>query len=1477
MVTAETGYFINENDEPVQTARMYDTFEVRGRSGDFLEVTLPSGKSARIHRGQVHSLSEHWGVDTDRFEMTGSILKLLQQAEDAETFDQAESFLNLATQRSRDAFGRQSLLVAWVQAIHAVELAESGDMKSARSLIRKAGKRLEDPEHKDQLLTAEIFNADGLIDTESGRYSAARKKFLTAVTIAERSLGRNHYDIAVYLQNPAFAADPDKELADAITDLRAANTILQKVLPTTAIEQPRGLTALADLYLDGDQPVQAIGTLMSAMGLLRAYHPDGKVDMAICQYHLGEAWQQREQYLEAERWYNGIDVRLPNNAAAEDRAEMLSLRKQIQHALGHIDFERRNFNAALDHYMNAAELIDDDDMETLDGWSYVYAADALAEMRQGQRAQRLYKGAWLMFEKTDGPQSELALDAKQLFTEAGGVVAANRTTGNSDSSMNKSNLPETIGDAPQGLSEKTDAEILGDRNSELAAYSMVIRRGEGMLETKSDAPIMSGSDVLAQVPAATKLWSLEQKDGWHKVVIPGAARRAWISGRFVESEYEAKARSLSALVNQRAGDSAAAGRLNSQLLELIPRVAETAKTEGLEAAVALQERVVSLMEEALGADSYMTVSSRSHLAIYYLISRQFVKSRQLIEAALPTMRQVHGDDHPLIARELTRLAGLLGMIGDEPGRQRCLSEALQIAIRRFGPDDARVIGLQLNLAATHTNAGQFPQAEDLYNKIQAQAEGEAGDPIAAVFARSGLGGLRVKQGRFSEAIPILEQADQECLKIGEQVKNTRGIIAGTLALALFSVEEIDAAEEQLRQATELLKVSGQIPIPTELQLLALQTRLDGYRGDWAESLRVTENVRERAARLYGDRSVHLAGPWTGRGRALAHLGQNEAAVASFHTARQIVHDHIINTLADLPVSQQIAYLRSNDNPILHVALSIGLAAPQKEQIAEATATWMLNTKNIANELAARDTQVRRLCTADSHLASHEQWLDGRRRLATLPPLTDEEARDEHIQQTERRLKRSTVEAFAQLPDDARNLLDKRRTPWVTCDAVRSKLRSGEVFIDFARMKKSVLAGDSEAQTEKEMVYAAWIVSANSDKPVQIVELGSAQEIDDEIIEPYLNEIRSSVNKLRELGEDGALAELADQNRALTQRIWLPLLEKLPADTSRLTLCPDSALWQIPWAAIEDTDRKLLLENYTIRFVSSGRDLLNEATQIAGLRPPMVLADPDFGATPDAIQNSLERLPLRSFSLRLENVDATLLKQILPDQVARLTGTAAEAEAVQPLLTNHSGMDTEVFVRAAASEAVLRLTRRPHTLFIGTHGFFLPEEDLPESDLLLGGGPSAGLPAESNEKLNPLRRCGLLLAGCSGSPTTFGQDQLDGIVTGAEIVGLDLHGTKLVVLSACETGVGDLTSGQGVSGLRQAIQLAGAESVVSTLWEIPDRETMPLMTAFFRNLASGKSRAESLRLAQLERIRARRARYGAAHPLFWAAFTVTGRD
>ena len=183
------------------------------------------------------------------------------------------------------------------------------------------------------------------------------------------------------------------------------------------------------------------------------------------------------------------------------------------------------------------------------------------------------------------------------------------------------------------------------------------------------------------------------------------------------------------------------------------------------------------------------------------------------------------------------------------------------------------------------------------------------------------------------------------------------------------------------------------------------------------------------------------------------------------------------------------------------------------------------------------------------------------------------------------------------------------------------------------------------------------------------------------------------------------------------------------------------------------------------------------------------------------------------------------------------GTADEAKAVGALLPQ-----VQVLTQAAATESALKEVSSPRVLHVATHGFFLPdqkhEESIAQSARGLGlVNDRAVVAPVAPRGENPLLRSGLALAGANerGGTSAAGED---GVLTAYEAAGLDLWGTRLVVLSACETGVGEVQNGDGVYGLRRALVLAGSESQVMTLWQVSDDATRELMIEYYHRLQSG---------------------------------------
>jgi CHAT domain-containing protein len=180
--------------------------------------------------------------------------------------------------------------------------------------------------------------------------------------------------------------------------------------------------------------------------------------------------------------------------------------------------------------------------------------------------------------------------------------------------------------------------------------------------------------------------------------------------------------------------------------------------------------------------------------------------------------------------------------------------------------------------------------------------------------------------------------------------------------------------------------------------------------------------------------------------------------------------------------------------------------------------------------------------------------------------------------------------------------------------------------------------------------------------------------------------------------------------------------------------------------------------------------------------------------------------------------------------------------------------SRILLGGEASEEAVKAADSPRILHIATHGFFLP--------------------ANADSEEDPMLRSGLLLANADLTLAGHAPEQReDGVLTAYEASTLALEGTELVVLSACETGLGDTASGEGIFGLRRAMQVAGAHAVLSALWSVPDRETAELMTLFYQGLGHGSDAREALHESQTV-MRARvKERYGKDLPFYWGAFVL----
>ena len=398
---------------------------------------------------------------------------------------------------------------------------------------------------------------------------------------------------------------------------------------------------------------------------------------------------------------------------------------------------------------------------------------------------------------------------------------------------------------------------------------------------------------------------------------------------------------------------------------------------------------------------------------------------------------------------------------------------------------------------------------------------------------------------------------------------------------------------------------------------------------------------------------------------------------------------------------------------------------------------------------------------------------------------------------------------------------------VTLEAVQAAIPGDAVLIEFAVFRPF----DPEAERNEEAYgpahYAAYLVSKHG-APIG-VDLGAVEDID-----PLVTAMRKA---LRDPGN----ADVKARARALDERIMRPLRARLSGAT-RLLISPDGGLNLVPFETLVDEHGRYLIERFATTYLTSGRDLLRMQTAPVPPGKPVIVADPLFGEPAAVIAR---RGPSSAAdSVRSVTVGADLSGLYF----APLLGSALEGRAIKALFPEA----TLLTGRRATKSTIARLSA-PSILHIASHGFFLEDD--------ASGG------SESVIAQNPLLRSGLALAGAN----LPGSGQGEGILTALEAAGLNLWGTALVTLSACDTGVGDVHNGEGVYGLRRAFMLAGAETLVMSLWPVSDAVARDTMVAYYARLRSGAGRGDALRQAKLSILR----RPALRHPYYWAGFIQSG--
>jgi CHAT domain-containing protein/Flp pilus assembly protein TadD len=1283
----------------------------------------------------------------------------------------------------------------------------------------------DDLERAERLAEATRFNAQGLEAFRAGRHGEAELLYKDSLLIRREQLGDRHPDIAQSLNNLAVLYRRQGRYGEAEPLFQESLSISREQLGDRHPFVAHGLSGLASLYKDQGRYGEAELLYQESLDIRREQLGDRHPDVATSLNNLASLYKDQGRYGEAELLYQeSLDIRREQLGDRHpDVAASLNNLASLYQDQGRYGEAGLFYQESLDIRREQLGERHPDVAASLNNLASLYHAQG----RYGE-AEPLFQESLFIRREQLGerhPDVAASLNNLALLHHAQGRYGEAEPLFQDSLSIFREQLGEHHPNVANSLNSLAKLYHSQGRFSEaesLIEESLAIYREQlgdqhlNIATSLSNLAVVYGAQgryseakSLAQQSLDLRREVLGDNHLFVAISLNTLASLYHSQGRFGEAEpLHQEALSIR---RQRLGDR------HPDVATSLNNLADLYHSQGrFGEAEPLHQEALSIRREQLGDRHPDVATSLNNLASTYRVQGRYGEAESLIEQSLSIFREQLGDNHPDVATSLNSLAGLYRDQGRFREATSLLQESLTIYREQLGNRHPLVATSLNNLALLYKDQGRYGEAELLYQESLDIRREQLGDrhPNVATSLNN-LASLYNDQGRYGEA----ELLYQESLDIRREQLGERH---PDIAQSLNNLASLYQAQGRYGEAEPLFQAS----------LSIFREQLGDNHPDVAASL-------NNLAWLYwaqGDMDTALV--WSQEGLAIeeTNLSLNLAIGSDDRKRAYIV------TISRTTHSVPSLHLQSAITNPAAARLALTTVLRRKGRVLDAvTDTQQILRQNLSPDLAPL---LDEFTAVQTQLAAQLY--------AGLGDQEPEVYRDriDNLRQEANRLENELSRRSAEF---------RVETEPVEIEAVQALIPADAALVELVRYRPFNPVGSGTWGSPR---YAAYILH-NSGDP-KWVDLGDAAAIDT-AARAFLAATRTPNN----------LPQARTTARALDELVMAPIRPLLD-EATHLLLSPDSQLNLVPFAALLDEQDRYLVETYTLTHLTTGRDLLRLQNPAPSQQPPVIFANPNYDtADPSGTQliaASTSPHP-GSRSLRLRSGSGRRSADIADLRFDPLPGTQQEVDAIAPLLPDNA----IILTGANATENALKQVQAPSILHIATHGFFLEDvEFVPPPGATRGDidivtsldhrppAPTTDRPT-SNE--NPLLRSGLAFAGFN-SRDSAGED---GVLTALEATGLNLRGTRLVVLSACETGVGQVANGEGVYGLRRAFVMAGAESQLMSLWKVDDFGTAELMQRYYQRLQDGEGRSEALRQVQLEFLEAPAYQ----HPYYWASFLFSG--
>jgi CHAT domain-containing protein len=862
-------------------------------------------------------------------------------------------------------------------------------------------------------------------------------------------------------------------------------------------------------------------------------------------------------------------------------------------------------------------------------------------------------------------------------------------------------------------------------------------------------------------------------------------------------------------------------------------------------AIRILERALPLAELPTAPEDAYVGDLLYRIALLKRIKGDYKEAERLLERAVTVDERVLGREHPQTADALRGWGNLYIATAEYAKAEPLLQESLEISERTLGSQHPRIALCLRLLANLHGFLEDLERARTYLERALTIAEkGLAPDDVTLIAVVHDLGDIYRVLGDFDRAEPLLQRA-------ADWVEKKYGPEHIQLASPLHNLGNVAQERKEYARALALYERSHAIrekvlgpQHPDTVRLLSSMAIVYVDQGNFAKALELNQQALDLLSVSAGPYHRATAAALDGIAKSYAAQGNLDLALQYQQRYDEVLAKQIEWNLTIGSDRERLAYLHwvssQTDRTVsFHVQeapdnaaardLALSVLLQRKGRGLDAMSGGItalrerLNPEDrkLLDELGETDTKLANLSLGGPGKTLRSDW---QKQLADLG-----ERRE--------RLESAVSDRSAEF-----------RAQWqpVTIAAVRNTIPADAALIEFASYR-TFDPTKSESHAFGQSRYVVYVLRSSGD--VQWRDLGPVDQVD------------AALAALREALRDQRRTDVREVARAADRKIMEPV-SSLVGDAKQILVSPDGALNLIPFEALLDEQGHYLLERYSISYLTTGRDLLRFQVPRKSNGGPILVANPVFGE-PDETVIAQARHGNKEFARAVAARRSITVGDNLSNMYfAPLAGTAREASAIQSLFP-----EARLLTGEQATKAALKAIHAPSILHVATHGFFLEDATGQKAPSNSSGTRAS---EESNRVESPLLRAGLALAGANLTKRDNQGD--DGILTALEASNLNLWGTRLVTLSACDTGVGEVKSGEGVYGLRRAFFLAGTESLVMSLWPVSDSVTRELMTQYYAGLKKGLGRGEALHQAQIAMMR----RKGREHPFYWASFIQAGK-